>query len=139
MRVILDTNFVVSGGFFGGVPARILAAWSTRNFVLVLSPSILEEYRRVGHELGRQRPQVGAAFESVLTLIAMNAMIVDAQPLTAPVSEDRDDDMFLAAAVASQTPLIVSGDRDLLRVSGWRGIDVLTPRQFVDQHLDALS
>ena len=85
MRVILDTNFVVSGGFFGGVPARILAAWSTRNFVLVLSPAILEEYRRVGHELGRQRPEVGAAFESVLTLIAMNAMIVDAQPLTAPV------------------------------------------------------
>ena len=71
----------------------------------------------------------------MLTLIAMNAIIVDAPPLTNPVSEDPDDDMFLAAAFASQTKVIVSGDHDLQRVSGWRGIEVLTPRQFVDRHL----
>ena len=67
----------------------------------------------------------------------MNAIIVDAPPLAESVSEDADDDMFLAAAFASQTRLIVSGDRHLLRISGWRGIDVLTPRQFVDQYLAA--
>ena len=139
MRVILDTNVVVSGVFFGGVPGRILSAWSAEKLVLVLSPGILEEYRRVGHELGRQHPEVGATFEPILTLLAMNAMIIDAPPLAAPVSDDPDDDMFLAAAVASRTPLIVSGDRHLLRVSGWRGVDVLTPRQFVDQHLVADS
>jgi predicted nucleic acid-binding protein len=55
--------------------------------------------------------------------------------LAAPVSDDPADDKFLAAALASHTPLIVSGDKDLLRVSGWRGIKVLTPRQFLDQHL----
>ena len=139
MRVVLDTNVVVSGVFFGGVPGRILSAWSAGKLVLCLSPVILEEYRRVGHELGRQHPTVGATFEPVLTLIAMNAMIVDAPPLAAPVSDDPDDDMFLAAALASRTQLIVSGDRDLLRVSGWRGVDVLTPRQFVDQYLAADS
>ena len=137
MRVILDTNVVVSGVFFGGVPGRILSAWSAGRLVLVLSPAILEEYRRVGHELERQHSEVGATFEPVLTLIAMHAVIVDAPALAAPVSDDADDDMFLAAALATQTQLIVSGDRDLLRVSGWRGIDVLTPRQFADQHLGA--
>ena len=65
----------------------------------------------------------------------MNAMIVDAAPLTEPVSRDPADDMFLAAAFAAQAPLIVSGDKDLLRVTGWRGIAVLSPRQFVEQHL----
>lgn len=135
MRVVLDTNVVVSGVFFGGVPGRILSAWSAGKLVLVLSPAILEEYRCVGDELGRLHPEVGATFEPVLTLIAMNAMIVDAPPLAVPVSDDPDDDMFLAAALASQTQLIVSGDRDLLRVSGWRGIGVLTPRQFIDQHV----
>ena len=135
MRVILDTNVVVSGVFFGGVPGRILEAWSAGDFVLVLSPEILEEYRRVGHELGRSRPTVAAAFEPILTLITMNAVIVDARPLTEPVSDDPDDDKFLAVAADSQTSLIVSGDGDLLRVSGWRGVEVLTPRQFVDRHL----
>ena len=135
MKVVLDTNVVVSAVFFGGVPGRILSAWSAGTLALVLSPAILEEYRRVGYELGRQRPDINETFEPLLALIAMNAMIVDAPPLVDRVSEDPDDDMFLAAAVASQTQLIVSGDRHLVRVSGWRGIDVLTPRQFVDRCL----
>jgi len=65
----------------------------------------------------------------------MSATIVDAPRLEVPVSEDPADDMFLAAALASRTRLIVSGDKHLLRVSGWRGITVLTPRQFLDQHV----
>jgi putative PIN family toxin of toxin-antitoxin system len=137
VRIVLDTNVVISGVFFGGVPGRILSAWSAGEFELVLSPSILEEYRRVGLELGRRYPDVNAAFEPLLTLIAMNALIIDASRLTDPVSGDPDDDMFLAAALASQAQLIVSGDQDLLRVSGWRGIEVVTPRQFSDRHLGA--
>lgn len=118
MRVVLDTNVVVSAVFFGGTPGRVLAAWSAGRFVLILSPAILEEYRRVGHELGLRHPDVNAAFEPVLALIAMNATIVDAPALVAPVSADPDDDKFLAAAAAAQAPVIVSGDRDLLEVSG---------------------
>lgn len=134
MRVVLDTNVVVSGVFFGGVPGRILSAWTAGQITMILSPAILEEYRRVGHELGSKHPDLNATFEPVLALMAMNAIIVDAPPLTEPVSADPFDDMFLAAALASRTRLIVSGDRDLLNVSGWRDINVLTPRQFLDQH-----
>jgi putative PIN family toxin of toxin-antitoxin system len=137
VKAVIDTNVLVSGVFFGGVPGRILSAWAAGEFILVLSPAILDEYRRVGHELGVQYPDLGATFEPILTLIAMNAVIVDAPPLTVPVCDDPADDIFLAAALASQTSVIVSGDKDLLRVVGWRGIVVLTPRQFVDQHLIA--
>ena len=135
MKVVLDTNVVVSGVFFGGTPGRVLAAWSAGKFSLVLSPAILDEYRRVGHDLGQRHPDLTATFEPVLTLITMNAVIVDAPGLDEPVSADPDDDMFLAAALAAQAHLIVSGDRDLLDVSGWREIEVLSPRQFLDQHL----
>ncbi len=117
MKIVLDTNVVVSGVFFGGVPGRILSAWSAGKLALVLSPSILEEYRRVGQELGRQYADISETIEPLLALIAMHAMIVDAPPLAQPVSADADDDMFLAAAVASQTRLIVSGDRPC----GFRG------------------
>jgi len=137
VKVVLDTNVLVSGIFFGGVPGRILAAWAAGEVSLVLSPDILEEYRRVGHELGIRYPDLAATFEPLLALIAMNAIIVDAPLLDEPVSDDPADDMFLAAALASHTRLIVSGDKDLLRVSGWRGIMVLTPRQLHDQHLIA--
>jgi predicted nucleic acid-binding protein len=43
--------------------------------------------------------------------------------------------MFLACALVSDCKIVVSGDRHLLRVSGWQGIEVLRPRDFVDRYL----
>ena len=135
MRIVVDTNVVMSGVFFGGVPGRILDAWAEGRLELVLSPDILQEYRRVGAELAARYPERSAALAPALTLIAMNATLVDAAPLPAPVSIDPDDDKFLAAADAADVPVIISGDRDLLDVSGWRSVRVLSPRQFADRHL----
>lgn len=56
MRLILDTNVLVSGIFFGGPPGRILDAWASGAVELVLSPAILEEYRRVGAALANRHP-----------------------------------------------------------------------------------
>ena len=44
--------------------------------------------------------------------------------------------MFLAAAVAGHAGVIVSGDKHLLQLSGWRAIDVLKARQFVDRYIE---
>ena len=138
MRAVLDTNVLVSGIFFGGVPSRILSAWAARQFELVLSPPILEEYQRVGEELGRRYPGLAGHCDGILALVATHALIVSAPPLPLPVSEDADDDMFLAAALASAAPVIVSGDHHLLAVSGWRGIAVVKPRPFLSEYLDAV-
>jgi putative PIN family toxin of toxin-antitoxin system len=135
VRIVVDTNVIMSGIFFGGVPGRLLDAWAAGRVELVLSPAILDEYRRVGAELAAKYPARGEALTPVLALIAMNATLVDAAPLTERVSADPDDDKFLGAAVAAQVNIVVSGDADLLDVSGWRHIKVLTPRKFADRHL----
>jgi putative PIN family toxin of toxin-antitoxin system len=135
VRVVVDTNVIMSGIFFGGVPGRLLDAWATGRVELVLSPAILDEYRRVGAELAARYPERGLALTPVLTLIAMNATLVDAGPLIERVSADPDDDKFLAAAIAADVDIVVSGDQDLLDVSGWRNVKVLTPRKFADRHL----
>jgi len=44
VRVVLDTNVVLSGVFFGGVPGEILAAWSRGRLDVVVSAPILAEY-----------------------------------------------------------------------------------------------
>lgn len=135
MKVVIDTNVLISGLLFGGVPARVLAAWTDDLVTLVVSPDILGEYRRVGLELAKERTPLIAALDALLTTIAVHAVVINASSLPTPVSEDPDDDKFLAAAVANSAALIVSGDKHLLRVSGWNDIMVLTPRQFVDQYL----
>jgi putative PIN family toxin of toxin-antitoxin system len=133
VRVILDTNVFVSGVFFGGLPARILGAWRDARIHPVLSAEILEEYQRVGQVLGGQYP--GVDLEPFLALLAVHAEIVEAPALPQPVSADPDDDKFLACAVAAGVAVIVSGDKDLVDQSGWRGVRVLRPRQFADEYL----
>jgi len=55
MRVILDTNVLMSGIFFARPPATILAAWAEGELELLASVDILTEYRRVGSRLGNSR------------------------------------------------------------------------------------
>lgn len=135
LRAILDTNVLLSGIFFGGVPGRLLTAWQNDRLALVLSPAILAEYHEAGAALAVRYPALAAPLDSILTLLAQTATIVEAPALGERVSADPDDDKFLACALAARTPLIVSGDKHLLRVSGWSGITVVTPRQCLDQYV----
>jgi putative PIN family toxin of toxin-antitoxin system len=133
VKIILDTNVFISGVFFSGPPNRILKAWSDQKIDLVLSPEILEEYEHVATSLESQFP--GIDITPILHLIIQSANIVQAPQLKQSVCQDPDDDIFIACALASGTPIIVSGDKQLLAVSGYSDIDVITPRQFVEQYL----
>ncbi len=133
MKVVLDTNVFISGVFFGGHPYQILRAWQQNQIELLISPEILAEYRRVGEILALHHP--GVDLKPLLDFIAANAKIILSKPLPAPVSEDPDDDKFLACAVSGTCKIIVSGDKHLLKVSGYKGIEVLKPREFVTEYL----
>ncbi|MGD9874118.1 MAG: putative toxin-antitoxin system toxin component, PIN family [Kiritimatiellia bacterium] len=134
MRVVLDTNVFVSGVFFSGPAYRILDAWRRGEIDLVVSPDILEEYRRVGLELAEQFKGVNLA--PVLELLAIEAEVVDAEELPQQVCTDPDDDKFLACALAAKVKCICTGDKALLKTSGYCGIAVITPRAFIQEHLN---
>lgn len=133
MRLVVDTNVFISGIFFSGPPYEILNAWRHRKVELVISPDILDEYRRVGEELAKRYPGVDPG--SFLELLSIKARIVKAPPLDEKVCSDPDDDKFIACALASRTKLVCSGDKELLRSSGYRGITILRPKDFVDTYL----
>ena len=137
MRVILDTNVFISGVFFGGPPYRILEGWRDGKVQLVLSHEILEEYQRVGDTLVEQFP--GVELQPMLELVTMNAELFSDQVVLEPVCEDPDDDKFIACALASGCKVIVSGDKHLLKVSGFGGIRVLRPRAFIDEYLSQVG
>jgi len=133
MKVVVDTNVLISGVFFGGMPSRVLEAWRDGRIGLVVSPEILEEYRRVGEELEAQFP--GVSLAPLLALLVMTAEIIEAPGLPEPVSRDPDDDKFIACALAGECQLIISGDKDLLEVSGYQGVKIVPPREFLESVL----
>ena len=134
MKVVLDTNVLISGIYFGGIPGKILEAWGARHFQLLVSTEILQEYLNVAERLSDR--YAGVEYESVLGLIIQNAELVQPSDLPEPVNTDPDDDKFLACALAGDSTTIVSGDSDLLNVSGYCGIKVLRPKAFVSECLD---
>ncbi len=131
MNVVLDTNVFVAGVFFSGPPAAILDVWRKGRITIVVSPPILDEYRRVIHELAAQFSTIDPG--PPLELMAVHARMVDAPPLPEVVCTDPTDDMFLACAIAGHSRIVVSGDKALLRTSGYRGVEVLTPRAFLSR------
>jgi len=133
MRVILDTNVFVSGVFFSGPPNQILKAWRDGKLRLAITAEILDEYRRVGQALGEQFPAISLG--PFLDLVAARAEMCSTQSLSAPVCVEPDDDKFFACALAGKIKVIVSGDKHLLQVSGYRNISVLKPREFLDTYL----
>jgi putative PIN family toxin of toxin-antitoxin system len=133
VRIVLDTNVLISGIFFAGYPYEILDAWRQGRLDIATSPEILEEYSRVVLELAAGFQEIDP--HAILSLIMIESHLTTAAPLPHQVCDDPDDDKFLACAIASGARIIVSGDKALRRVTGYQGISVLSPRDFVARHL----
>jgi len=133
MRTILDTNVFISGIFFTGPPSQILKAWENQNLQIVLSKQILDEYQRVATALSLRFPTVDIL--PIIELVTIHGQFVDTQGFDISVCEDPDDDKFLECAVAGKCKTIISGDKHLLKLAGYEGITVLSPRNFVDKYL----
>jgi len=69
MRIVLDTNVLISGIYFSGPPGRILAAWRSGTLQLAVSIEILEEYLNVAERLASRYS--GVEYEGILGLIKM--------------------------------------------------------------------
>lgn len=133
MKVVIDTNVLISGVFFKGPPNQIIQAWRDGKIQFVISLDILKEYSRVGEELSGHFPNID--LDPILHLLYLKSDLVPVTKLPEAVCEDRDDDKFIACALSSKTKVIISGDKHLLKVSGYHEIQVLSPRKFVDEYL----
>ena len=132
MKVVVDTNVFVSAVLFGGIPGRILDMWRDGDIDLLLTPKILSEYEDIVHRLHVRYPRVDP--EPIVSLVIRRGVFVADEELSQPVSIDLDDDKFLAAAIAGESKIVVSGDKHVRDVSGYRQVEVLTPAQFVRRY-----
>lgn len=134
LRAVVDCNVYVSAIIRPeGPPGRIIERFVRASaFDLVLSPAIRDEvlgalnYPKVRKSIRREvDPELW--FEDILLL----ARLVAGDYQVTGVSEDPDDDIYLAAAIEGRCSYIVSGDPDLLRLGEHEGVRILTPRVFV--------
>ena len=127
-RVVLDSNVIVSGLGWSGPPARILDAALEGRLVLVTSPPLLAELRRV---LGYPKlARVIDGAQQLVDLVEASSVAVLPTRVLAVVS-DESDNRVLEAAVEGAADYIVSGDDHLLGLGTFQRIPVLAPGEFV--------
>lgn len=131
MRVVLDTNVLISGIFWKGVPHSIVTAWVHGKFKVVISKHILDEYQAVLRRIDTK----GQVTERWMSFVIENAHVVQDVRLV-KFSRDSTDDVFLNTAIIGKADYLVSGDDDLLSLAGTSPVAILNPRTFaVEFHL----
>ena len=131
MRVVLDTNVLLSAAFFPGVCEKVLAyCFLTPSIQLVLSEHILGEF--VEHGLGKLNGTADQ-IDAAVAELRRRCQIVTPAPLAADTISDADDLPVLGTAIAGQADCLITGDRELLNLGSFHSIAILSPRAFYDR------
>jgi len=128
MRVVLDTNVIISAVLFGGRPAAVLRSFDEPAQTLLLSNHILVEIESVLRRKSRWPEQFIGKVRADLIRVA--EWVEPA--ISIAVCRDPDDDRILEAAVAGRADCIVSGDADLLSMKSFQQIPILTVSAFLE-------
>ena len=128
MRLLLDTNVLISAILFGGVPRVLLESVLRGDLEFATSDFLMSEFERiVADKFGF--PQ--AAARAIRSELEQMAMIV--MPSQVPsIVRDPADDEVLAAAGTGQVELIVTGDQDLLTLETYMEILIVSPRRALE-------
>ena len=129
MRLVLDTNVVVSGLLWLGPPRQVIEAGRRGMAAFFSSTVLLDELESV-----LKRDKFSALLTSrkitpslLMRRYGMFATLVDPAPVERVVRSDQDDDYVVATALGARADAIVTGDRHLLRLHPCQGIRILDP------------
>ena len=132
MRAVLDTNVLVSGFLFGGVPLKIIRAALQGDFFYVTSPSLQEELNRVlsTRKFGLTKTEISDLTSPLLDV----AMVVYPEESIEVITRCPADNRVLECAIKGSAGAIVTGDkRDLIKLIRFKGIPIQSPRAFLDR------
>lgn len=131
MKIVFDTNVLIAALISRGVCHELLEHCVLRH-TLVTSDFILDETQEKLIEKFGYAAELAAEAASVLR---SRMSVVSVSKLENRVCRDPDDDNILAAAVSGKCDCIITGDKDLLVLKEYEGIDIFSPRDFLTNEM----
>ena len=132
MKIVVDTNVLISGVFFGGMPRRVLSAIIRKQVRACATDEIIDEYNEIVQEMISRKQ--GHLNKDILAPLIGMMELVEAKTKVS-LSRDPDDDKFLGCAKDAKALYIVSGDKDLLVLERFENIEIITAKDFCERYL----
>ena len=132
MRIVVDTNVLISGVFFGGMPRKVLSAVIHKEITACATEEIVDEYNEIVQEMISRKQ--GRLNNDILAPLIGTMEIVEAKTRVV-ISRDPVDDKFLGCAKDAKALYIVSGDKDLLVLEKFDDIEIITAKEFCERYL----
>ena len=128
MRAVFDTNVLVAAFVTEGICSKLLTRGRKKEFDLIICSVVLQEFERVLiKKLSATRNEARNALQIVSEAICG---VVHPLQSVQSVCRDPDDDAILACALEARADYLVTGDVDLLELKVFKGIPIVTPRDF---------
>ena len=130
LKVVIDTNVIISALLFGGVLAKLIAPWQGGSITPAASKEIIDEYPRI-----LTYPKFKLSEDDINFLLYQEILpyfdVIAAQTGPRIVKKDPADDRFIRCAVAARAKYIISGDIHLFALNAFQKIRILPPTAFL--------
>jgi uncharacterized protein len=133
VRVVVDTNVVISAMLWNGPPGQVLSLARNNRITIYASKALLDELDEVIRrpKFALQVSRTGRTADELVRDYRRLVRRARSRQLTNQISRDANDDAVLACALGVKARFVVSGDDDLLSLKAFRGIEILPPRDLV--------
>lgn len=133
MRVVADTNIIISMLLWGKSLEQLLILVNTRQIRLCFSPQTIDElFRVIGYpHISKQAQKLRVPVETLLDKLLSACIIVYPAIRRTDIKADESDNRILETALVAQAAFMVTGDKHLLKLKQAQNIPILTPREFL--------
>ena len=141
LRAVMDTNVLVSGVLWRGVPFHLLRWAEENSLIIYTSLDIMAEVYRVVHYpkfqkyIDKQLTSSSELFAKIESLCT----VVHVEQVVSGVCSDADDEKFLSCALAANVEVLVSGDRHLLNLQQYQFVRIVTAREFYEENIHKIT
>jgi putative PIN family toxin of toxin-antitoxin system len=129
VKVVLDTNVLISAIMFGGKSRDILEMGISGKIKIALSQDIIKELAEVLIGKKFQAP-VSFVQQTIRELSEIAELVIVTHKVTV-IKNDLDDNRILECALSGKADYIVSGDSDLLSLKRFKKIQIFSPGDFL--------
>jgi putative PIN family toxin of toxin-antitoxin system len=133
MQVVLDTNLIISGMFWMGLPHDVLLLAYQHKMQALTSEPLIEELKDVisRDKFNKNLKRLQKTPDDMINLYLSHVLVIEPSEVPQGTVRDLKDDKIIACAVGGQANYIITGDDDLLVLKQYQAIHIVTASQFL--------